>query len=101
MSATAGVKSATQACIRALGVARCAELCGGITEANVYRWANPNEIATIPITLALDSATWVRSGIAPFREVFEANAGAPLNERVAAELVAAARRIAPIVAHEQ
>lgn len=82
------LKAAMQIAIRSLGAARCAEICGGIAEASVYRYANINEPHLVPAhyALALDRECWLRDGLTPFRELFEVNAGAPIHERIAQHL---------------
>lgn len=78
---------AVRVCIDALGVEVCAELCE-VTAQNVYRWADPDNPAQCPPrhALVLDRHCWLREGMAPFREVFEANAGEPMQDRVARQL---------------
>ncbi len=78
---------AVRVCIDALGVDLCAELCD-VSPQHVYRWADPDAPAQCPPrhALVLDRACWLREGVAPFREVFEANAGEPIHERVARRL---------------
>ncbi len=82
------LKAAMVIAIRSLGVARCSEICGGCVEASTYRYANENEPHLVPahFALELDRACWLRDGIAPFREVFEQNAGEPFDARVARQL---------------
>ena len=82
------LKGAMNVAIRSLGSSRCSELCGDCSETTVYRYANPNEPHIVPahFALDLDRACWLRDGIAPFREVFEANAGEPFDARVARQL---------------
>lgn len=85
---------AVRVCIDALGVEVCAELCE-VTPQNVYRWADPDNPAQCPPrhALVLDRQCWLREGMAPFREVFEANAGAPIHVRVAMQLEKMAERM--------
>lgn len=78
---------AARVCIDSLGVDVCAERCG-VSVQIVYRWADIDADIECPMRHArtLDRQAYLKDGVSPFREIFEANAGETMAERVARQL---------------
>jgi len=78
---------AARVCINALGVELCSELTGVCTQI-VYRWADAEQDTACPLrhAMTLNHATFLRDSIAPFTEIFQANAGGSPNARAARQL---------------